>query len=101
MAMPQFTDEERYLINYVRAEKTASNSYMFTYLVSGLVLAGFGAYTGSTTMMMSAFLVVCGFRVYEEMHGSKWTPVWRSIILKYEQAIRDVPRGATDTQNSN
>jgi hypothetical protein len=41
MAMPQFTDEELYLLNFVRAEKTDSNSYMLTYLVSGLVLAGF------------------------------------------------------------
>jgi hypothetical protein len=101
MAMPQFTDEELYLINFVRAEKKESNSYMLTYLVSGLVLAGFGAYTGSIAMMMSAFVVICGFRVYEERSGSRWGPVWRSIILKYDQAVRDSPAGATETQNSN
>jgi hypothetical protein len=71
MAMPQCTDEELYLINFVRGETTQSNSYMFTYLVSGLALAGFGAYTGSIAMMLSAFLVVCGFRLYEEKSGSK------------------------------
>jgi hypothetical protein len=98
MAMPQFTDEELYLINFIRAEKAQqSNSYMMAYLVSGLVLAGFGAYTGSIAMMMSAFLVVCGFRVYEERSEAKWVPVWRSIILKYEDAISSVP----ESQKSN
>ena len=100
MAMPQFTAEELYIINYVRAKEAHSHEFMWAYLLPGLVLAGLGAYAGSTAMMFSAFLVVCGLRVYEERYQSKWTPVFRSIFLKYDQAIQDVD-GGPGRQNSN
>jgi hypothetical protein len=37
-------------------------------------------------MLLSAFAVVCGFRIYEERYQAKWTPRWRAIIDKYEAA---------------
>ena len=55
------------------------------------VLAGFGAFHSSVPMILTAFAVVVGFRIYEEMYHSKWVPLWRSIIVKYEAAaIGDV-----------
>jgi len=69
---------------------------MWGYIVGGILLAGFGAYHGSIPMMLAAFLIVCAFRVHEEMcheemcHEemchAKWMPVWRSIVTKYEGA---------------
>lgn len=90
MTRPEFTADEQYLIRFVQSTTAARqyNSYMWGYLTTGLVLAGFAAYNDSVLMLLSAFVVVCGFRVYEERFQSRWTPVWRSIIEKYEAAIR-------------
>ena len=88
MPLPDFTDDERYLINCAKstAANAQTNSYMWGYLVGGAVLAGFGAYQSSVPMMLAAFVIVCGFRIYEELFQSKWLPLWRSIIAKYEAA---------------
>lgn len=86
MPLPDFTDDERYLINC--AKSTAANSqtnlYMLGYVVGGSVLAAFGAYLSNIPMLLSAFVVVIGFRIYEEYFQSKWLPLWRSVIAKYE-----------------
>ncbi len=88
MPIPNFTDDELFLINFTKSSSanTQSNSYMWGYLVGGAVLAGFGAYQSSVPMILTAFILVCGFRIYEEMFQSKWIPLWRSIIEKYETA---------------
>ena len=62
---------------------TSTNSYMWGYVIAGVVIAGFAAFNDSMLMMVSAFVVVCGFRIYVEHFQSKWTPLWRSIINKY------------------
>lgn len=86
MPLPDFTDDECYLINCVKstAPIAQTNSYMWGYLVFGSVLAGFGAYQSSTPMMLAAFVSVVGFHIYEEMFQSKWLPLWPFIISKYE-----------------
>lgn len=88
MPLPDFTDDEQYLINYVKSPSAAqrSYSYMWGYVIGGALLAGFAAYYQSIPMMLAAFVVVCGFRIYEERLTSKWTPLWKSIIEKYESA---------------
>ena len=63
---------------------------MWGYVVAGSVLAAFGAYQSSIPMLLSAFVVAIGFRIYEELFQSKWLPIWRSIIAKYEAACTDV-----------
>lgn len=91
MPLPDFSDDERYLINCAKstAANGQTNSYMWGYLVGGAVLAGFGAYHNSVPMMLAAFGFVCGSRIYEEIFQSKWLPMWRSIIAKYETACTD------------
>jgi len=91
MSLPDFTDDEKYLIQCAKSTTATvqTNSYMWGYLVGTAVLAGFGAYHDNTPMMMSAFIVVCGFRIYEEIFQAKWLPLWRSIIAKYESAAHD------------
>ena len=88
MPLPDFTDDERYLINCAKstAANAQTNSYMWGYVIAGSVLAGFGAYQSSIPMLLSAFAVVIGFRIYEELFQSKWLPLWRSIIAKCEAA---------------
>ena len=56
------------------------------YVITGALLAGFAANFESIPMMLSAFVVVCGFRIYEERFQTKWVPMWQSIIAKYEAA---------------
>lgn len=87
MALPEFTREEQYLINTLKSQiASGSNSYMWGYLSSGILLAGFAVYWENLLMLASAFAIVCGFRIYEDRFQSKWTPHWRTIIEKYENA---------------
>ena len=88
MPLPDFTDDERYLINFAKstAATNQTNSYMWGYVIAGSVLAGFGAYQSSIPMILIAFVIVIGFRIYEELFQFKWIPLWRSIITKYEAA---------------
>ena len=87
MPLPKFTDNENYLINSVKSPiARGPNTYMLTYVVFGACIAGFAAYYGSIAMMVTAFVVVCGFRIYEEWYQKKWEPLWCSIIDKYEAA---------------
>jgi hypothetical protein len=87
MPAPAFTREEEYLISLLRGDIQESSAFMWSYLLPGLALAGFAAVYDSVWMVLSAFVVVCGFRVYEESFAKKWKPTYRSIILKYEEAI--------------
>jgi len=84
MALPDFNADERYMINAVKSNTGMSNAYMWGYLIAGLLMGGFGVYHNSVPLMACAFLVVCGFRLYEEWYQRKWLPIWRSIIDKYE-----------------
>jgi len=97
MPLPNFTDDEQYLINCAKSTKVNGQSYMWGYLVAGAALVGFGAYHDSVPMMLCAFAVVCGFRIYEEIFQSKWLPLWRSIIAKYEAAARGDVVGHVDS----
>jgi hypothetical protein len=89
MPQPEFTSEEKYLLNYLKSDsaRQTSNPFLWGYLLGGVLLAGFAAYHENPAMMLSAFAVVCGFRLYEEWHQRRYQPLWRSIIQKYEQAL--------------
>ena len=41
---------------------------MWGYVMACSVLAGFGAFHSSVPMILTAFAVVVGFRIYEEMY---------------------------------
>lgn len=87
MPAPQFTREEEYCISALRGDIPESAAFMWSYILPGLVLAGFAAYYDSVLMVLSAFVVVCGFRIYEESFAAKWKPLYRSVILKCEEAV--------------
>lgn len=88
MPLPNFTSDEQYLINCVKSPtaSASASTFMWGYIVTGALIAGFSAWHENLLMMLSAFIVVCGFRVYEERFQSKWTPLWKSIIEKFETA---------------
>jgi hypothetical protein len=98
MPLPEFTDKERFFIQYVESPKMAagSTSYMWAYVLGGTVLAVVAAYVGSIRLMGAAFVVVCGFRIYEERYQKSWMPVWRSIVNKYEAALGQAPDDAEE-----
>ena len=89
MPLPDFTQDERYLINVLKAQKNGStfNPYMWSYVVGGVLIAAFAAYYGNVFMMLAAFAIVCAFRVYEEYYQARWSLLYGSIIEKYEAAI--------------
>lgn len=99
MARPQFTDDELYVIKYTQSATaaTTANSYMWGYVLGGAALAAFAAYYQSVPMLLSAFVVVCGFRLYEDRLQLRWVPVWQSILHKYEAAL-EASDSATDAQ---
>ena len=100
MPLPNFTDDELYLINFLKSPNAAGSSYMLAYVVGGVIIAGFAAYFGSIPMMLAAFVVVCSFRIYEERYQMKWMPLWRSIIDKYETACVGEPKIQPDSSDA-
>ena len=97
MPLPEFTPDEAYLINCIKSSRGArfANPYMWSYLIGGAIIAGFAATYDSFPMLLSAFVVVIGFRVYEERFQAKWLPQWQAIIAKYEVAA-DANDGTSD-----
>jgi len=96
MPLPDFTADEQVLISSVRSSRNVtSNSYMWGYMVTGMLMGWFAAHYDSIPMMGCAFVVVCGFRLYEEWQQVRWLPVWRSILNKYEAAV--VPQKSPET----
>jgi hypothetical protein len=88
MQRPQFTPEEQYIINLSKSPAVARDrTYMWTYLASGILVAAFAAYYGNMPMMLAAFVVVCGFRIYEERYQRRWEEPLRTLIQKYEAAF--------------
>ncbi len=89
MPIPEFTPDEQLLINSVKSPKNMAslNSYMLAYILSGIILGAFGVYYESVPMMGATIVVLCGIRIYEEWWTSKWMPLWRSVIDKYEDAV--------------
>lgn len=88
MQRPNFTDHEQSLVSSLKASNGSSqNWYMWGYLIGGCVLTGFGFYHANYVMMLLAFCVVCGMRIREEFVQAEQLPHWRSIIVKYEDAL--------------
>ncbi len=103
MALPDFTNDELYLVNCIKSPKTSAsyNAFMWGYIVGAGLLAGLAAYCENAKMMLAAFIIVCSFRVYEERIQTKWMPLWRSIIEKYEAAASATDAPASTDSDSN
>ena len=87
MPLPEFTPDEEHAIAYVKSATYAEQTWhMWSYIFGGITLCGFGAYHDDVPMMVVAIVIVCGFRIYEERQQSRFLPIWRSIIDKYERA---------------
>jgi hypothetical protein len=87
MPIPTFTPDEKCLIDAIRGDRTQSFSDVLVYSLAGMALAAFGVFYDSVWMMLSAFVILCGYRVWEEWRQARWRPILRSIVLKYDQAI--------------
>lgn len=95
MPMPDFSDDENYLINCAKSPDVSksSSSYTWGYLIASAGLAGVAIYENNFWLLFSAFVMVCGFRIYEERFQAKWLPHWKSIINKFEEACTSEPDG--------
>jgi hypothetical protein len=99
MPLPDFSAEEKYAINAVRSNAESSNPMMWSCRIGGLLLGGFGVYHNSIRMIVCAFFLVCGFRLYEEWYQRRWLPIWRSVINKYEVAIMAADHAGVGTKD--
>lgn len=87
MPSPQFTVQEQYLIDNVKAGCRGWNVAMLAYVGLCTAMCAFGAWQNSVPLLVVAVLVVCLNRVLEYWdRSSTWLPIWRSIIEKYETA---------------
>ena len=86
MPLPDFTADERYLISWVKSSAGGRDSFMWTYIATGIMTGAVAAYYDSIPFMVVALAVVCGSRLIEEWYQARWLPVWRSLIGKYETA---------------
>lgn len=91
MSRPSFSPDEQYLVDFLKSPTAsdAANVYMWSYVVGGAALACCAAYHNSVDLLVVAFIVVIGFRLYEERHQRRYIPVWRAVIEKYEAAIEE------------
>lgn len=89
--MPEFTPEEQYLIQYLRSPGTSKSlfSQMIAYIAGAITLAAFGIYHSDVAIISAAVVLLVGLRIYEGVIQSKWLPVWRSLISKFESALED------------
>jgi len=98
MTKPDFTPKEQYLLSVYRLPLGRwllfRDGRMWGYVLFGALMCGFGAVFQSIVMMVIGFIVVCGFRIYDEWESSRWSPVLRSIIIKYDAAV-----GVEDTRD--
>jgi len=90
MSKPEFTVDEQFLVNSVKSVEAASSSgnYMWGYVSGAILLVGCGIYFENLYVMAIAFVVMIGFRINEERMYARWQPLWRSIIMKYEAALK-------------
>lgn len=90
MSKPEFTAEEQYVISFVQQDKTGTwHPYVVSQFVLGVALAAMAVYVNSLYLAVCGICILVGYRIYEDRYQSRWTPVWRSIIEKYETALED------------
>ncbi len=89
MTKPQFSNEEQYLINSLRMGKGGNIAYDLGYLIPSFVLGGCGIYWNHPFPIFAAFGAIAAFKVWEWSQQSKWAPLWKSIIDKYEDALAE------------
>lgn len=88
MPLPEFTPDEQFFISYIKSPRASSiwNSPMWAYSIGGLGCCAYGALYQQVSFMVVAFVLVVGFRIFEQFQEMKWPPICRSIIEKYEAA---------------
>jgi hypothetical protein len=91
MSLPQFTPEEQFVVSILKSTLPVSrfNALMWGYLVSGSILGGVAMYYSNIHVMAISLILIVGFRLYEEWYQSRWQPVYRSVVMKYESALID------------
>jgi len=87
MARPSITPEEQYLISSAKTAGESGLLFDLAYLLPSVLLAGFGVDSDAIGVVLVAFAILVGFKVFERCHSRKWDPVWKSVLQKYEEAV--------------
>ena len=87
MPTPKFTDDEKYLINSLMHDHGTSNGYSLFIVLFAILMVVAGLFQDSIGMIFAAFCLACGYQVYQITETNKWTPVYQSMIRKYEAAL--------------
>jgi hypothetical protein len=96
MPAPQFTADEQYLISWAKSSAATTNPFALGYLAAGIMICAVAAYYDSIPFMVVAFIVVCGFRLWEEWYQAKWAHLWGAIVTKYEAAAFGTEQARTE-----
>jgi hypothetical protein len=86
---PSFTPDEQYLLSTLRSSVAArsGNALAWGYLRGVAVLVSVSVFFGLIELAYIGCLLLFGFRLYEMYYERQWTPIWPSVIDKYEDAI--------------
>jgi len=88
MPLPEFTPDEQFFINYIKSSRASSmwNSPMWAYVIGSALLCAYAVPYKQMSLMVVAFVILVGYRIFEHCQEMKWQPICRSIIEKYEAA---------------
>lgn len=92
---PKFEAQEKYLIESVMSDSNAGSDgfFAFSYLFVGVVVAAWGAFNASAAAVFAGLAVVTFGRIQEWNSDRQWRPVWRSILGKYAEAVKEDDEG--------
>ena len=89
MPRPEFTSEEQYLISYLQQPRASSwHPNTVGQLVVGLMIGGIAIYNANLAIAICGIVFLLGYRIYEELYQQRYNVIWRSIVDKYEAAIK-------------
>ncbi|QDV23259.1 hypothetical protein [Aureliella helgolandensis] len=88
-ARPKFSDEENYLVSYMKSKAAIRNSrlYAFSYLLVGGGLAAWGLAYETSLITIAGVIVIVVARLQELGLENQWAGVWQSILGKYQAAV--------------
>lgn len=87
MSPPDFTKEERYLIDHAKRGMKSATVMLWFYIIYGASVGIYAFESRSGTAITAAIIGMLASRVAEHMKNRRWFPVWVSVIRKFDAAL--------------